>query len=117
MENEVFLYCEENDAIDMAALIDQFGSPEELANDFLPEIKINAVNGFIHAKHRLFSFLVILIAAVILLALCAEVYLSYRRQQALNGQYIESITYEGDDTPYITGPTYSAEHHSSSESD
>lgn len=109
LDNEVFLYCEEHNDIDMAALVDQFGSPEELASDFLPEININTVNGFVQTKHRLLMLLAIIVIAVVALASGIGIYTLYRQQQLLDGQYIESITYDSDVTPYISGHTFPLE--------
>lgn len=109
MENEVFLYCEEHDNVSVAMLKKQFGTPEALADDFLPEINVQAVRGFVRTKHQILVFL----AAVLILAVVAissvEIYSRYKQSKLMGGEYIEEITYEEDITPYITSPTYCKE--------
>ncbi len=114
LEDEVFLYCEEHHDADMDALIDRFGPPEELAGDFLPEVNVSVVNEFMKTKRRILILICAVVITVSLLVLGAEIYTCFKRHQILDGYYIESITYEGDITPYITGPTYYVEHFSSS---
>ena len=49
-----------------------------------------------------------------MLVAVVEIYTCYK-QQALDSYYIESITYQGDVLPYMTGPTYSADYSYSGE--
>lgn len=105
MENEVFLYCEEHDNVDFTELAEQFGTPEELASDFLPEINVHAVRGLVQMKHRLLILLVVTAMIAIVVAVSVEVYSRYRQKQVLSGQYIEEITYEEDLAPYTLTPT------------
>lgn len=100
----------------MDALIEQFGPPEDLAGDFLPEVNVGAVNAFMQMKRRILVLISAVVIAAIVLVSGAKIYTCYK-QQILDGYYIESITYEGDVTPYVTGPTYFVEHFSGSGSD
>ena len=115
MEDEVFLYCEEHNDSDIDVLINQFGSPEEVANEFLAELGISTINKSNQMKRRVLFLAAIIVITAIALVSATEIYTRYKQQQVLDGYYIDSITYEGDITPYISGPTYSADYFSNEE--
>lgn len=115
MEDEVFLYCEEHDDADIDTLVKRFGLPEEVANVFLEELGISTINTSNQIKRRVLYLAAIIVIAVIVLVSATVIYTSYKQQQALDVYYIESITYQEDVMPYITGPTYSANFYFSEE--
>lgn len=106
MEDDVFFYCEDNKYTDYANLTERFGTPADVAAAFMSELDISVV-----AKtRRVRQYILYLTAAVIIgisiLIASVHIYTDYKQQQALDGYYIESITYESDLTPDVTGPTY-----------
>ena len=106
LEDEVCLYCDDHHDADFSSLAERFGTPEDVAKDFVSELGDSAVTWYAAVKERL-SYLV---AAIIILAIVGIGIHTYIVQHALlDGAYVESITYEGDAVPYVTGPTYSAE--------
>lgn len=111
MEAEVIYYCEDHDDVDFVALSECFGSPEEVAKDFLSELGANTINKASLVKQRLILFVVIfiIISAVLFISISIHVY--YIQQTILDSHYIESITYEGQLTPDMTGATFEAEYY------
>lgn len=106
LEDDVFFYCEDNKYTDYANLTERFGTPADVAAAFMSELDISVV-----AKtRRVRQYILYLTAAVIIgisiLIASVHIYTDYKQQQALDGYYIESITYESDLTPDVTGPTY-----------
>lgn len=84
----------------------QFGTPEELADDFLPEINTQAVRGYVRTERRTLVFLVAILILVVVVVSGVEIYSRYKQSKLLDGQYIEAITYESEDASYVTTPTY-----------
>lgn len=94
-----------HDDIDINRLSAHFGSPEELADEFLSELGMNAVTKSNYIKQKLLYITAIaFIVATALIAITSS-YTFYKQQQALDGHYIEAITYEEDKNPYATAPT------------
>lgn len=101
--DEIFLYCEENEIVGLADLIQRFGAPESVASEFQDNL-----NGMVVAKYQNFQNKVLLIAVVILVTLgaIASAYRMYVQHTLLDIEYIESITFEEDQLPDVTGPTF-----------
>ena len=116
MEADVIYYCEDHDDVDFDALSKSFGSPEEVANDFFAELGANVVNRENVTRQRITYIALALIMALTILIAGIKIYSSYKQHQALDGYYIESITYEGELTPGATSPAYWSEDFSSTES-
>lgn len=106
LEAEVIYYCEDHDYVDLAILSEYFGAPDDVAKDFLSEIGIEAANTTNRTKQHVFYFIVSLAVIVIILAAAVEIYTNYKQQQALDGYFVESITYEENVAPYVTSPSY-----------
>lgn len=109
MEAEVIYYCEDHDSVDFTILSETFGSPEDIANDFLAELGVIAVKreGFI--KRHLLRFIMTIVFITMLLVAGVGIHTYYVQNKLLNGHYVESITYEETITPYATAPIYSVE--------
>lgn len=108
MEAEVLYYCEDYDGVDIAMLSKHFGEPEDVARDFLAELGESAITKSNTIK-QYFMYLTFVIA---ILAASMVLYAHYKQQQALDVYYIESITYEGELSSGVTGPTYWVEYQS-----
>lgn len=115
LEDEVFLYCEDHEEMEMAGLTAHFGTPEEVANNFLTELAPAVRWKYERIRQRVFYAAIAIVLAAALLVTAMEGYTNIKQQKILDGHYIESITYEGDVAPYVTGPTYAVEHFSSDE--
>lgn len=116
LEADVIYYCEDHDDVDFAALTKCFGSPEEVASDFFAELGANVVNRENFTRQRITYITLALVMALTVLIAGIKIYSSYKQHQALDGYYIESITYEGELTPGATSPAYWSEDFSSTES-
>ena len=110
MEAEVIYYCEDHDHVDLAILSEYFGSPDDVAKDFLSEIGIQAANTSDRTKQHVFYFLVSLAVIVFIFTAAVETYTNYKQQQALDGYFVESITYVGELSSGATSPTYEVEY-------
>lgn len=105
LEAEVIYYCEDHDGVDFAILSENFGSPEEIANDFLSELGGSTVTKAHNVKQRLVLFTAIVVISTTIFVAGLEIISYYKQQQALDGHYVESITYEED---YVEDNVYSA---------
>lgn len=110
MEAEVIYYCEDHDDVDFAMLSECFGNPEDVANDFLSEIGVQAVNTSNRTKQYILCFFISLAVVITIIAAVLETYTNYKQQQALDGYFVESITYVGELSPGATSPTYEVEY-------
>lgn len=106
LEAELIYYCEDHDDVDFVALSECFGSPEEVANDFLSELGANTINKASLIRRRVMYLIAILVASVTILIAGVEIYIFYQQQQVLDVHYIESITYEENIEQYTTAPIY-----------
>lgn len=106
MEAEVIYYCEDHDDVNLAVLTKHFGTPEDVANEFLAELGVTAVNKVNTAKqHILIIFAAISIAAILLIT-GVEAYTNYKQHRIMDIHFIEEITYEGELSPNATAPAY-----------
>ena len=104
MEGEVDFFCEEHNKADYAVLAQHFGSPEDIAKEFLSELG-GCTNNQIDRVRRCTLYITASIAiAAILFAAGAAIYTNYKQQKVLDGYFVESITYESDVQSYITLP-------------
>ena len=106
MEDEVCLYCDDHTEADYSGLVQRFGAPEDVAKDFVSELSGSAITRYTALKGNI---LYIVAAIVITLLVGIGIHTYYVQHTLLDGNYVESITYEGDAIPCITGPTYSVE--------
>lgn len=101
--------------MDFAALAECFGHPDDVANDFLSELGANTINKTSLIRQRVMYLSVFTIVVVTLIAAGVKIYAAYKQQQALEGYYIESITYEGELSPGATSKAYESEYYYSEE--
>ena len=73
-------------------LFEHFGKPEDISQEFLSELSADAVLKS-NSSIRRFMFFGITITIVLLIGVGIHAY--YTQQKLLDGQYIETITYEG----------------------
>lgn len=98
----MYLYCEDHSDADFTALVQRFGSPGEVANDFLSELGGRVVTKSKAIKRR---FLYSVAVIIVFLVACIGIHTYYVQHKLLDGEYIESITYEEATNPYATTPT------------
>lgn len=106
MEAEVIYYCEDHDYIDLATLSEHFGNPEDVAREFLSELGESSLIRSDSIKYRLRNTAIVIIVVASFIVLGLKLAISFKQKQVLDGHYIESITYDSELTPDITGPTY-----------
>lgn len=103
MEDEIFLYSEENETVNYSDLTQRFGAPESVSTEFL-----NNLDGNVVAKSQYYRNKVFLIAVVMLISffLIIGIHKLYVQHTILDVEYIESITYEENQPSNITDPTF-----------
>lgn len=106
MEAEVLYYCEDNDNTDFITLVNRFGAPENVANDFLSALDASVVNNAFSIKHSILCFLGIFLVFAAL-SVAASLYTLYKEQNP-DIYFNEAITYEQELSLAITGPTYNS---------
>lgn len=114
MEGEIIYYCEDHDNVDIVTLSNHFGTPEEVADDFLSELGINEVTKSNLIRKRLLHLVATIIILAIILFAAVEIHAYYIQQQFLDSYFIESITYESESILDVT-PTYAVEDYYSEE--
>lgn len=106
MEDEVDFFCEDFDGVDFTILSERFGTPDDVAREFLTELGLKAVNSASRKRQHILYFAVSVIFLIAVFSAVVVIYTNYRQQQALDGSFVESITYEEDVVPYVTSPSY-----------
>lgn len=103
LEDDIFLYCEENAGADAAALNARFGAPEVVAEDFLGALDPILFSRAYHSRQRRMTALVVLLlsAAAIIGAFCIREYWAEQESDSA----IELVPYEGD-LPQGENPGY-----------
>ena len=114
LEGEIIYYCEDHDNVDIVTLSNHFGTPEEVADDFLSELGINEVTKSNQIRKRLLHFVATIIILAIILFAAVEIHAYYIQQQFWDSYFIESITYESESILDLT-PTYAVEDYYSEE--
>lgn len=105
LEDDVFLYCEENTGADTAALNARFGAPDDVASEFLGALDPMTFSRTYRSKQR------ILIAAAALVLAAAAIFGSHALREYITAQKlaadnsIELVPYEGE-LPEASGPGY-----------
>lgn len=106
MEAEVIYYCEDYDDVGFTTLVERFGTPENVAKDFLSELGENAATEAYSIKRKV---LYLCVAIIIVIGIGAVLHTSYVQHTLLDIQYVESITSDGNIATYATAPIYSSE--------
>lgn len=101
--DEIFLYCEENDLTDFDDLAQNFGVPETVAKEFLSELDGETISKYYSHRGRLALIAAGCLALLLLVVGIRQIYI---QNLFLDSYYLESITYESDSLPDLTGPTY-----------
>ena len=106
LEAEVIYYCEDYENTDFAALVNHFGEPADVVNDFLSTLDAKVVNNAFSIKKNILCFLgLFLIFAAVIAS--ASIYMLYKQQHP-DIYFNEAITYERELSPAVTGPTYNS---------
>lgn len=106
LEDEVDFFCEEHDGSNLTSLSERFGSPDDIAREFLDELGLQAVSSSNRKRQHILYFAVSILMTIAVFVAVVEIYTYYQQQQVLDGFYVESITYEEDVAPYVINPSY-----------
>lgn len=96
LKNEVLCFCDDNSKVDMALLVENFGSPEEVTEEFFSELgNFTANRYFLTRKRLLYITIGVALSAVIFVS-----FISIRtdslKQNLLKEVPVASIIYEGE---------------------
>ncbi len=105
MEDDVFLYCEENAGADVSALTVRFGSPEVVAEEFLGALDPIIFSREYRSKQRIAAFIGLLMLTVAFIIGCFALREFRIARKAADDQVIELVPYEGE-LPEISGSGY-----------
>ena len=102
LEDDIFLYCEENTSADSAALNARFGSPDDVATEFLSALDPVTFSRSYQSKQRVMMVVsaILIGAAVITGCFALQRYLAHQQETS-----IELVPYEGQ-LPEASGPAY-----------
>ncbi len=89
LEDELFLFGEDSEDAGWDALVAQFGTPENMADEFMAELEPGALWKYQRRKINL-MFAVVCVTAALILAMQAHTYVV--QMSNLNGYVIETIT-------------------------
>lgn len=94
LKTEALCFCAEHDGADIHMLSGQFGTPEEVAGEFLAELSSRTVAHYSSKRKQILRFTI----AVVLTAVIAFTFLGiqkyYLRQKLTEEEFVASITYE-----------------------
>ena len=115
LEAEVIYYCEDHNDVDFATLSACFGTPEDIADNFISELGTDEVRKIGRTRKRILYLIATFIIVTTILVIGVELYTYHIQQKFEDVQFIESITYEGELTPDVTSSTYATEYYYSEE--
>ncbi len=89
MEDELFLFGEDSEDAGWSALVAQFGTPENTADEFMSGLEPGALWKYQRRKINL-MLAVVCVTAALILAMYAHTYVG--QQSIINGYVVETIT-------------------------
>lgn len=95
LRNEVDFYCEEHGKQEVQNLYAVFGTPEEVAEEFLTELSAKTVSNCTTKRHKILitALIVVVIAAMAVGALSLQ---SQAMQQKIDEEFIAAVTFKED---------------------
>lgn len=94
LEAEVLFYCDDHSDASEDQLRKQFGSPDDVAQEFLSEVGIRAVKQYNNSQRNLWSLIAGILFVVILFASVLGVRTQLLKQQLPNEEIVAAIIYE-----------------------
>ena len=105
LEDEVFLYCEDHAGTDILALHAHFGTPDDVAAEFLDVIGPAAARKGLWTRKRLAILVIAVVLTIATVFLVSEIREYWLLQEYLDSNNIEFVPYEGV-IPEASGPAY-----------
>lgn len=94
LEDEVFFYCDDHNDASEDQLREQFGSPEDVAQEFLSEVWMQAVKRYKNSQWKLLCLIAGILFMLFLFAAVLGVRTQRLKQQLPNEEIVAAITYE-----------------------
>lgn len=96
-------YCEEHPDATEEALFRRFGTPEDVAADFVEDLGGSIAVNIQRRRTRIVTALIVLLVLVAGAVTARQIWI---QQLLLDFHWVESITYEADELPEYTGTIY-----------
>lgn len=94
LENEMQFFCSDHNGADFATLSEQFGPPDEMAEEFLSQLGEQAVLRCSRTRRKLQVLTIGVILTAVAFAVLIGVQITSLQQQLPEGEFIAAITYE-----------------------
>lgn len=103
MEDELFLFGEDSEDVGWDALVAQFGTPENTADEFMSGLEPCRQRFFLRRR----NWAVAAVCTVLVLGMTLSLLYAFQCKSFLNNiHYVESITRKSDTLPEVTMPIY-----------
>ena len=96
-------YCEEHLDATEEALCCRFGTPEDVAADFVEDLGGSIAVNIQRRRSRIATALIVLLVLIVGAVTARQIWI---QQLLLDFHWVESITYEADELPEYTGTIY-----------
>ena len=96
-------YCEEHPDATEEALCCRFGTPEDVAADFVEDLGGSIAVNIQRRRSRIATALIVLLVLIAGAVTARQIWI---QQLLLDFHWVESITYEADELPEYTGAIY-----------
>ena len=96
-------YCEEHPDATEEALCCRFGTPEDVAADFVEDLGGSIAVNIQRRRSRIATALIVLLVLIAGAVTARQIWI---QQLLLDFHWVESITYEADELPEYTGTIY-----------
>lgn len=97
LEAELSFFCADHADADLDLLSQQFGSPGEVAEDFLTELGELAVSRYTRSRRRLLYLTLGVVLSAVIFSVILSIRTSALRQTLPEGEFVASIIYETGD--------------------
>lgn len=95
-KNEVLSFCDDHENADMALLVETFGSPEEVTEEFFAELGNLAAGRYLFTRRKLLFMTAGIFLGAVLLVLAIDMRTNFLKEQLLKEGPVASIIYEGE---------------------
>ena len=103
LSEDIEEYCEEHPDATEEELCRRFGTPEDVAADFVEDLGGSIAVNIQRRRNRIVTAVIV---ALVLVAGAVTVRQIWIQQLFLDFRWVESITYEADELPEYTGTIY-----------